>query len=779
MSASRLFLSTRRKVQRRFLTVVLGCGFLLIAVYALIVLTTGAFVIYIQFNSATNRMSETVDVEVIRTSEFIRLKEKHEETDPIARLLRAVDGGGTEGLEDDQPNDEVQQIQEAAAIDSAFMEHRLPLNLEANHWKRFRHFRGGGRKKRSTLFEDIDLDRKVNSTVDATRKRRENLCSEEEIAETQQASNVFPTDLFSVEDRRRGAVLLHLFALCYIFLALAIVCDSFLVPSLMVITETLQISDDVAGSSFMAAAGSAPEAFTSLFGVFITSDNVGIGTIIGSAVFNIQLVLAFCAFFSHEVLHLTWWPMVRDISFYLLALFLLFLFFFDEKIDWYEALSLFLLYIVYCIFMRYNIRIEKAVKKQFSLWSATVAVDNTTLVQNDTTNTQHHPTIRDMPMLLQRTIPLLHSGAIFRNGIVQIALELPNTLAAVPDSECSSLPDENIYAKRSKPLFTKRLSHPVMRTGTPLLRVQKPTTPTPSSPSSRNESGAQMNDRLSPVSCTGSQSQVWSTVSSTSNIHQYSNSSPPHVQNGQIETNNETNNETKDDDQRNEQSMNLQWPSTFYKRCVFVFLAPICFPLYWTLPDVNKQEKRKHYLITFLGSVLWIAALSYLMVKRQHVNLNIIISKVWMAQVIGDTFSIPNEIMGLTFLAAGTSVPDLITSIIVARKGLGDMAVSSSIGSNLFDICVGLPIPWIFYYLVYGFSQKVRRISVKSKGLVCSVGILFMTLSLLYGTVAMIGWRMNKKFGCIMLGSYLLFCTLSVLLEVDILTCPIKEGGCA
>ncbi len=47
------------------------------------------------------------------------------------------------------------------------------------------------------------------------------------------------------------------------------------------------------------------------------------------------------------------------------------------------------------------------------------------------------------------------------------------------------------------------------------------------------------------------------------------------------------------------------------------------------------------------------------------------------------------QVMGLTILAAGTSIPDLITSVIVARKGLGDMAVSSSIGSNIFDVCVG------------------------------------------------------------------------------------------
>lgn len=55
---------------------------------------------------------------------------------------------------------------------------------------------------------------------------------------------------------------------------------------------------------------------------------------------------------------------------------------------------------------------------------------------------------------------------------------------------------------------------------------------------------------------------------------------------------------------------------------------------------------------------------------------------VWMADVIGQVAKIPIEIMGLTFLAAGTSVPDLITSVIVAKKGLGDMAVSSSIGED-------------------------------------------------------------------------------------------------
>lgn len=78
------------------------------------------------------------------------------------------------------------------------------------------------------------------------------------------------------------------------FVALAVVCDEFFVPSLSVLTDVvsleplsyskcvkLSISEDVAGATFMAAGGSAPEFFTSVFGVFIAQNNVGIGTIVG------------------------------------------------------------------------------------------------------------------------------------------------------------------------------------------------------------------------------------------------------------------------------------------------------------------------------------------------------------------------------------------------------------------------------------------------------------------------------------------------------------------
>ena len=96
------------------------------------------------------------------------------------------------------------------------------------------------------------------------------------------------------------------------FGALALVCDDYFVPSLEQITNKLHMGSDVAGATFMAAGSSAPELFTSIIGVFITKSDIGLGTIVGSAVFNILFIVAMCGLFAGTVLRLTPWPLLRD-----------------------------------------------------------------------------------------------------------------------------------------------------------------------------------------------------------------------------------------------------------------------------------------------------------------------------------------------------------------------------------------------------------------------------------------------------------------------------------
>lgn len=109
--------------------------------------------------------------------------------------------------------------------------------------------------------------------------------------------------------------------------------------------------------------------------------------------------------------------------------------------------------------------------------------------------------------------------------------------------------------------------------------------------------------------------------------------------------------------------------------------------------------------------------------------------------------------MGITFIAAGTSIPDLITSVIVARQGHGDMAVSSSIGSNIFDILIGLPLPWLLWCLL-----NSSGLQVKSGGnILQSIMVLFGMLALVFLSILLSKWVLTKKLGYSMFLLYIVF----------------------
>ncbi|XP_071425016.1 sodium/potassium/calcium exchanger 1 isoform X2 [Pithys albifrons albifrons] len=211
-----------------------------------------------------------------------------------------------------------------------------------------------------------------------------------------------------------------------------------------------------------------------------------------------------------------------------------------------------------------------------------------------------------------------------------------------------------------------------------------------------------------------------------------------------------------DEEDGNDEPLSLEWPETRKKQAIYLFLFPIVFPLWSTLPDVRNPDSKKFFAITFFGSILWIAVFSYLMV--------------WWAHQVGETIGISEEIMGLTILAAGTSIPDLITSVIVARKGLGDMAVSSSVGSNIFDITVGLPVPWILFSIFNGLSP----VAVSSNGLFCAIVLLFLMLLFVIISIAVCKWKMNKLLGLTMFALYFVFLIISVMLEDKIISCPVS-----
>uniref|UniRef100_A0A671WNG8 Solute carrier family 24 member 6a n=1 Tax=Sparus aurata TaxID=8175 RepID=A0A671WNG8_SPAAU len=481
----------------------------------------------------------------------------------------------------------------------------------------------------------------------------------------------FPEDVFTPEQRRHGAVLLHVLCAIYMFHALAIVCDVYFVPSLEKVSENLQLSQDVAGATFMAAGSSAPELFTSLIGVFITKGDVGVGTIVGSAVFNVLVIIGLCGIFAGQPITLSWWPLFRDAVFYILS-------------------------IVVLILVRNPPVNKQAAGRELILrvWQGINLVLAESLEQ------------RNQFALHQTTNSCMVAGQ--DSGVVMV------------DEMLNTHPHQLSFSEASLRLLITPHFPPFTR-----LRM----------------AGRMV---INEVHCTRSH--------------------PPHnikFPPGERERGKETGEETgegaqpkeeeeeEDDQEEGEEESSpfkpFVLPDGWCDRLKWLLSWPVSFLLHFTIPDCNLPRWERWYLLTFLSSTLWIALFSYLMV--------------WMVTIISYTLGIPEVIMGITFLAAGTSVPDCMASLIVARQGMGDMAVSNSIGSNIFDVLLGLGFPWALRTLIVSYGSVV---TINSKGLVYSVILLLASVTLTVLCVHLNCWRLDRRLGFCLLMLYVIFLLCSV-----------------
>jgi len=181
----------------------------------------------------------------------------------------------------------------------------------------------------------------------------------------------------------------------------------------------------------------------------------------------------------------------------------------------------------------------------------------------------------------------------------------------------------------------------------------------------------------------------------------------------------------------------------------WIMTYPICAFLYCTVPDVRNGRvgsgTRANWVgywrfaaVEFSISLVWILIFASCLYE-------------WIV-ICSNTVGIRSEVAAITVLAAGTSVPDLLSSYIVAKHGQADMAVSSSIGSNIFDITVGLPLPWLLFC-----AANQRFVRVEARNLYFSVAVLVVMIASVIITVMLCGWKMTKTMGWTMLVLYFVF----------------------
>lgn len=184
-----------------------------------------------------------------------------------------------------------------------------------------------------------------------------------------------------------------------------------------------------------------------------------------------------------------------------------------------------------------------------------------------------------------------------------------------------------------------------------------------------------------------------------------------------------------------------------------IIIAIFIFYMIWTIRDalasrkLNKQTEQPEELsekpMRPLKSILY--AVGGLAVVIGGGQLAVYCAK-YIAQGIG----ISDSLIGLTIVALGTSLPELITSVVAARKGNSDLALGNVVGSNLFNVLMILglsmviaPFPVTMDSMVDGFvvlgASAVCYISAAGKKIGRAWGIVYLLLYAVY--LSYIIWR--------------------------------------
>ena len=120
------------------------------------------------------------------------------------------------------------------------------------------------------------------------------------------------------------------------------------------------------------------------------------------------------------------------------------------------------------------------------------------------------------------------------------------------------------------------------------------------------------------------------------------------------------------------------------------------------------------------------------------------------AAAVARRFDISESVIGITILAAGTSLPELMTSIVAARKGSEGLALGNAIGSNIFNIA-----------FVLGICSTVSPIIVSE--LTLTDWVMLLGSCLLVWLLAWTSRRLSRWEGVVLVACYLVYLALLII----------------
>lgn len=546
------------------------------------------------------------------------------------------------------------------------------------------------------------------------------------------------------------AIAVCLIWLLLLFIGLGVTADDFLCPSLVVITKTLHLSQNIAGVTFLAFGNGAPDIFSAVAGAGQNRPGLVIGTLFGGGVFVTSVVVG--SIIATKPFKIMERPFLRDIIFYLCAAFWAFLRFYYEELTLWHSVGFIVLYIIYILVVIisriiYNRYKEK---KQPNIPEIEIHPDAEQKVaeQKSSTVTFKPTGFEDDPEA---------EGIVLRRFSFRGSISVPKKRASVSHSHHEHVIKALTQSVDNHP-------NPVYKNGLPPPLDSQISKTSLSSLLSSNGRISAMREFLyhtSPIDIEAWPDRGWKgrifEVLKAPICFLLILTIPV------VDYENEKNNWCRPLSVIHCIAAPMFTLLVLQKYdvtvgplpvwgIVFVISILLAIAVYFT--SSNDKFPIYHEVFGYIGfvtSVIWIYVIASEIVS--------------LLKTLGIIFKLSDAILGLTVLAWGNSIGDFISNLSVARQGYPRMGISACYGGPLLNLLLGIGIPFTIY-----IAKNKKPLELEYEKLIT---LLYASLTMILLTTIMtmtaLRFQAKRWFGFVLIGMYIVFLIVAILLETNVI----------
>ncbi|XP_059179246.1 mitochondrial sodium/calcium exchanger protein-like [Physella acuta] len=493
----------------------------------------------------------------------------------------------------------------------------------------------------------------------------------------------------------------------FLFCGLATTADEFFCPSLAVISQSLKLSHNVAGVTFLAFGNGAPDIFSAIAAIGNAKSGdagMAVGALFGAGVFVTAVVAGSIAII--HPFHCMHRPFLRDVIFYLAACFWVWCVLWKKQITQLEAAGFIILYVVYVLVVIVGRYINQKIKnKRQGFFSET---DTGIQGEADVRQPLLPPSVGGGPEVEIEAPPLemTHRPSYHTKHM------LTDFMYEVNPIDVSSWHEKKLLGKiyeifKSPLVLVLKLTIPVVDEAREM-----------SSPEERREERREDDLR---------------------NWNKLLNSL--HVFTGPVFTAFAT-------------GVGLMRLGNVFPvyALVMIITSILAVIVFFT----SDRDKRPIYHTGFAYLGFFVAVVWIYSIANEIVNI---------LQALGVAIDLSDAILGLTLLAWGNSIGDFVADTTMARQGFPRMGISACFGGPLFNMLLGLGIP---FSIACFKNRGTFDLKVNLEQMTLAAGLGFSLVSS-FIIVPLFGFKMSRPYGIYLLVLYAAFLVIAILIEVNVI----------